>query len=104
MGEAPKDFLDREEVQRALDDLFDEWDARYEAADAQLPDPGAFLRERDIEPPAGMALQLSREVRRGEDEGDLQKPAVIIDPGTGDWCYRRCVLKNGELVCHMVCA
>ena len=99
-----KDFLSRDDVRQALDELFDDCVAEYEASgETPSRDVRGFLKERGIEPPPESALNLRQHVKKAEAEAAT--PTVIVDPGTGKWCYERCKFgKNGEEICHMVCA
>lgn len=105
MSTQGKEFIERDDVRRALDELFDECVAEYEGSgESRNHDVRGFLQGRGFEPPADSPLKLRQEVK-GTSEGEANSAEVIVDPGTGKWCYERCVwTKDGGQICHMVCA
>ena len=58
MSAEGKDFIQRDDVRQALEELFDQTSAARAAGESPSPDVASFLRERGIEPPADSPLGL----------------------------------------------
>jgi hypothetical protein len=109
MGAEGKDFIQRDDVRQALEELFDQTSAARVAGEIPSPDVAAFLRERGIEPPAGSPLSLHHGTEppgcgeAGEDEEAIAPTVNRCDDGT--WCVWRCKRdKHGGRSCEWVCA
>lgn len=105
MDAQAKLFIERDDVRRALGQLFDE--CAVDAGEAgELPslDAASFLRERGIEPPSQTPITVHRSVREGEAEAAPSRETVRVCGDNDDkWAYEKCEFKNGKEVCHWVC-
>ena len=106
MAAKGKDFVERDDVRQALEELLEQCSTLRERGESPSPDVAAFLRERGIEPHPDSPLQLHHSVDpAGEGSVGAQgvAPTVnVCDDGT--WCVRRCVVRDGKRHCEWVCA
>ncbi len=103
MASQGEEFLLREDVQQALDGLFETCFAEIgdDHTPGPLPEPAAFLRERGIEPIVD-TLRLQHRVETAESESTAKPMAPICDD-QGHRGYQQCEWQNGKLHCFWVC-
>lgn len=103
-----REFIERDDVSRALDELFEECAAARAAGESPSPDVASFLRERGIAPPPESPLRLHHGTEppgRGTEDGEGAIGPTVRTCDDGTWCVWRCTpTKHGGRSCEWVCA